>query len=226
MRVLEVVNIQLQWSDLDNLTIHPRPDLQARDKSLPHLSDILRKCALALNMYTDEDRDDDMPLMVLLGMGFEESAARLYKDMHWQPSPVRAGGVIGSMDALSPVSVPANTGLNFRSNITCACVDEFKYTGKSQRVKGAKTQLDGTVRDRDLKDIRGEWIWVHQGMGYINLLRRAEPELYGDLDLARFHICWKYGPYTYPMKERYVRYLVQFSQEDLDGNWSLIQANK
>lgn len=168
-------------------------------------------------MYTEEDRKDDMPLRVLLGLAFEESAARLYPKMHWQPGQIEWDGVIGSPDGISPIPF---------SDPQTHYIDEFKYTGKSQRVKGAKTQANGTVADKDLKDIRGEWLWMQQGMSYLNLLRLANVK-YRKIRLARFHICWKYGPYApFPYEERYMRYLVEFSDAELRGNWAMLQERK
>lgn len=215
MVLLETVEVKLEWSDLDRLTYHSRPEL-VRSPGV-HVSDLLRQTALRQNLYTEEDRQDDMPLRILLGLAFEESAARLYPTMHWQPGEVEHGGLAGSPDGLSILAqfdLPNN-----------AAVDEFKYTGKSMRRKGAPTQPNYTVLLEDLKDIREEWIWMHQGMSYVNLLRRMRIG-YDRMNLCRFHICWKYGAYVRPFTEIYMRYLVQFSEPELAGNWALLQLNK
>lgn len=210
MQVLEQVEVKLEWSDLDNLTYHTRNE-ERRVYEKVHVSDVLRSVAIRHGQYTNEDREDEMPLRILLGLAFEESAARLYEDMWWQPGQVEVDGVVGSPDGVTFPKVMA--------------VDEFKYTGKSMRKKGAKTQADGTVAAEDLKDIRGEWIWMQQGMSYVNLLRRIS-QLCKDLCSCRFHICWKYGWYTHPFTEVYMRYLVRFSEAELRGNWALLQSNK
>jgi hypothetical protein len=44
--------------------------------------------------------------------------------------------------------------------------------------------------------------------------------------LCRFHICWKYGNYTKPFTEKYVRYLVEFDDAELRGNWAMLQTYK
>jgi hypothetical protein len=212
MKLLEVVEINLQWSDLDSLTYHSRQETKRSGGE--HVSDVLkvlREYSIAKNMYTQEDREDDMPLRILLGLAFEESAARLYPLMNWQPGEAMSDDLIGSPDGLSVVE-----------DFNGICVDEFKYTGKSQRIKGRKPQPNGKLRAEDLKDIRQEWLWIQQGMAYINLLRRSEG--WEDLCMCRFHICWKMGDYTFPTTERYYRYLVQFEEAELRGNWAMMQA--
>jgi hypothetical protein len=202
VRVLEVVEVQTQWSDLANLTYHERHEM-TRNPGV-HVSDVLRYVAIKHKTYTEEDRDDDMPLRVLLGLAFEEAAARLYAGMIWQPGQVEVDGVTGSPDGLSVLDEGG-------------AVDEFKYTGKSQRVKGGNAD--------ELKDIRTEWMWMQQGMSYCNLLRRSK-KVFAGMKLCRFHICWKYGNYCFPLTETYVRYLIEFTEPELAGNWAMLQAYK
>jgi hypothetical protein len=207
MRVLEIVEVQLQWPDLENLTYHERPKM-TRNPGV-HVSDVLRHVAIKHKTYTEEDRDDDMPLRVLLGLAFEESAARLYAGMIWQPGQIEVDGVTGSPDGLSVLDVDGVGGMG--------AVDEFKYTGKSQRVKGGGAD--------ELKDIRTEWSWMQQGMSYLNLLRRSK-KVFAGMRLCRFHICWKYGNYVRPYAEKYMRYLVEFEEAELRGNWAMLQTYK
>lgn len=217
MQLLEVTEVQLQWDDLNNLTYHPRQ--QESRSGGEHVSDVLkvlREFAISKNMYTEEDKEDDMPLRILLGLAFEESAARLYPTMHWQPGEIEYAGLAGSPDGISP----GDTAV-YPDGI---CVDEFKYTGKSLRIKGRKPQPNGQIRQEDLKDIRSEFLWIHQGMTYINLLRRSGGDAFKKLNLCRFHICWKYGAYQYPMREVYIRYLVRFDEKELNGSWAMVQA--
>lgn len=236
MEVLEQVDIKLEWSDLANLTYHPRQD-EMRQAGITHVSDVIRHVAIQHGQFTNEDREDEMPLRILLGLAFEEAAARLYRDMHWQPGQLEWDGVVGSPDGSTiipyPHVVPWTTDNPFPLPQGywvggAPCVDEFKYTGKSQRIKGAKTRADGQVDPNDLKDIRTEWTWMQQGMAYVNLFRRVLPDLYeaAKMCLCRYHICWKYGDYRFPLTERYVRYLVRFTEAELRGNWAMLQAHK
>ena len=209
MKVLDIAEVSFNWDDLNNLTYHPRPE--ARRSGGLHVSDVLKYIALKLNMFKDADREDGMPLRILLGLGFEEQAARLYRGMKWQPGELELDRVYMSPDGLSFLP-----GLGY-------CVEEFKYTGKSMRVKGGRAD--------ELKDIRSEWMWMQQGMAYINGYRRrvnrASAANDTEMNLARFHICWKFGVYgEYPQTERYRRYLVKFTDAELKGNWDMILKHK
>lgn len=198
MKVLDVTEVKLEWSDLRTMTRHPEPE-PSRSAGV-HVSGVLKYVAKELAMFTAEDQDDEMPLRILLGLAFEEMAARLYPEMHWQPGEISRDGVIGSPD-----------GLSYLPEYGFMCVDEFKFTGKSQRVKGGK--------DGELKDIRSEWLWMQQCQSYLNLYRGHGVEMRH----ARLHICWKYGVYgEWPLTERYYRYLVEYEEAELDRNWAMM----
>lgn len=204
MELLEQTEIQLEWPDANKLCVHPYP---THKRSLGiHLSDILRKIAVSTGQLRDEDREDEMPIRVFLGMCWEQMAARLYSDMVWQPGEVKRDGIAGSPDGFTTQHCTMNP---FSTEEWI--IDEFKYTAKSLRVKGGGPD--------DLKDIRGEWLWMHQGMGYCNM-HPDRP------NKVRYHVCWAMGNYTFPIKERYVRYLVQFSKNELEGNWKMVVKNK
>lgn len=234
MKLLAATEIQLQWSDLNHLTYHPQP--QTTRSGGAHVSDVLkvlREYSISHNRYTEDDKEDEMPLRILLGLAFEEAAARLYPTMHWQPGEVAWDGLAGSPDGIDTVEYPHAIPWSNTSPFPlpdgywvggALCVDEFKYTGKSQRIKGRKP-VEGSkeLKLEDLKDIRTEWLWMQQGQAYINLLRRMLPDAFGSLSLCRFHVCWKFGAYQWPMRETYMRYLVQFSEEELRGNWALMK---
>src|SRR5262245_27067297 len=82
MKVLSQVEVKLEWSDLDEMVFHGRGS-GARSQGV-HVSGILKHIALKMNMFKEEDRQDEFPLRMLLGMGFEEQSARLH-DIWWQP---------------------------------------------------------------------------------------------------------------------------------------------
>jgi hypothetical protein len=44
------------------------------------------------------------------------------------------------------------------------------------------------------------------------------------LKYGRFHINWSCGNYTYPLTPRYMRYLVEFEEKELRGNWAMLVA--
>lgn len=209
MDILEQTEIQLEWPDTNKLCVHPYPT-HKRSGGI-HLSDILRKIAVSTGQLKDEDRDDEMPIRVFLGLAWEQMAARLYPNMIWQPSEVKRDGIAGSPDGYTYKGGLIEEPDGTRHQDGELIIDEFKYTGKSLRVKGGTPD--------QLKDIRGEWLWMHQGMGYCNM-HEYRP------DKVRYHVCWAMGNYTFPIKERYIRYLIQFSPNELEGNWKMVVKNK
>lgn len=215
MKVLQTTEVRLEWADLANLTYHAR-NSAARSTGNVHVSDVLRRVTRKLKLYTDEDREDDMPLRILLGLAFEESAARLYSGMWWQPGEFVLDDGIGCAVVGSPDGIEELPCFQYDpNNPTEWYVHEFKYTGKSMRVKGGKAD--------QLKDIRTEWFWMHQGMSYVNMLRAR------GLKSSRcwFHICWKFGVYgEWPQTERYYKYLVEFDDRDLEGNLIMLNTHK
>lgn len=215
MILLEQAEVRFEWVDFNSLHQHPTPDLH-RSPGL-HVSEIIRAVALqpSLALFTEEDRDDEAPLCVALGMGWEWIAARLYPEMNWQPGEVEREGIFGSPDGISLISGEFGKYILTDEPV----IDEFKFTGKSQRVKGAKPMPNGTLLAKDLKDIRTEWMWMQQGMSYCNM-HDLRPTV------ARFHICWSKGPYTYPMKGVYMRYLVKFEPHELIGNWEMLTGHR
>jgi hypothetical protein len=81
------------------------------------------------------------------------------------------------------------------------CLEEFKLTWKKIR-NGA--------------DFLDEWYWMHQGRGY----------LWGyGFTLCRWHVCFVNGDYrgSGPI---YMRYLVQFSDEEIAKTGKMLLANK
>jgi len=197
MRVLSQVEVKLEWSDLDAMVFHERGN-GARSEGV-HVSGILKHIALKMNMFKEEDKADEFPLRMLLGMGFEEQAARLYEDVWWQP---------GEYALFEDEDVPVYgwpDGIEEDGDEWI--VHEFKYTGKSMKGR---------------EDIRGEWLWMQQGMSYIGALRERGL----NSNKAMFHICWKYSDYKYPLTERYLRYLVGVEEKELMGNLMMLRAHR
>src|SRR5262245_14601126 len=206
MRVLSQVEVRLEWSDLNEMVFHERGN-GARSEGV-HVSGILKHIALKMNMFKEEDRADEFPLRMLLGMGFEEQAARLYENVWWQPGEY---AVFESEEEGVPVygwpdGLEENVDIDWKYGFEWF-VHEFKYTGKSMRGR---------------EDIRGEWLWMQQVMAYINMLRARGLKS----NKGVFHICWKYGDYKYPLMEKYVRYLVEFEEKELEGNLKMLRAHR
>lgn len=211
MKVLEQVQITLDWADMNNLTYHPRP--QHKRSPGVHLSQIIRHIAIKLGKLKDEDRNDEYPLVMFLGQAFEESAARLYPAMEWQPAELFRDDVYGSMDGKDTISeyTDLRTGVRTVFGGTGGgagggrrLIDEFKLTYTS-----AHTKLD----------IREQWMYLTQGLGYC-AMDADQPRL------IRYHRLFVCGNYRPPFPPQYWRTLVEVSEEEVEKNWSMIQKYK
>lgn len=216
MKLIEQVEVNLDWVDANNLHEHPYP-VHKRSVGKPHLSEILRDLAVKAGKLTDGDRDDSMPTAVLLGMGWEMAAARLYPEIWWQPPEIERDGVVGSRDGISyldleELGIPDPTG-----ELSGFCIEEFKYTKKSMRKPGGGPD--------DLKDINSEWLWTQQVLSYM-AMDDTNPD---PVRLVRFHVLWSRGNYDYKgggNKERYLRYLLRASDSEVESTWRMIMNHK
>lgn len=195
MRVVERTEVRFEWKDLENLTFHPEP--KHKRSSGVHVSQVIKHIAIKLGKLTEHDKDDEMPLIVLLGMAWECYCFRLYHDLTWQPGELKYQGVI-----MSPDAYPHDPKID---------LDECKYTTKSSRHRH-----DALIE---------EWMWMSQGMSYVKG-KQQRFKLKPRGGVVRYHICWGIGDYSRPIRPAYYRYVVQFSQPEIDQNWDLIQRYK
>jgi hypothetical protein len=200
--VIEQVELSLQRDDLRDLTIHPRV-IHPRSHGV-HVSGVIKVIAIRQKLLKDEDQIDDMPTVVLLGTVWEEAAARLYRDMVWQPGEVGLDGIYGSPDGSTPIDLEWYKLLGIHASINAGnrIVDEFKFTYKS---------------NRNRQDIRRERLWMMQVMAYLKMM---------GLTVARLHVLWACDNYVMPFRPKYIRYTVRFTQAELDRNWALLMKFK
>jgi hypothetical protein len=219
MKLLEQVEVKLDWLDANNLHEHPVPK-HKRSTNKIHVSEILRYIAVESKKLSDSDRDDEMPVCVLLGMGWEQACAKLYPNMFWQPGEVERDGIAGSPDGLSLneqkiiLKEPRRAIDCTAADIGDPIIEEFKYTKKSMRKPGGTPD--------EMKDICGEWLWMAQTLAYCKM-HEDQPRL------VRFHVLWSRGNYDYKSKgnvERYVRYLIRVENREVDANWNMILNHK
>jgi hypothetical protein len=207
MQILEQVEIKIDWPDINNLHNHPMI-VNKRSKGL-HVTDILRKIAIKNKILIERDIEEEFaPIRVLLGMGFEYICVKLYKDIIWQPGELTKDGIIGSPDGYSRIN-SAIIGAVKNEFV----LDEFKFTAKSLREKGG---------DKDsIRDITKDWLWRNQVLCYL-AMHPDKPSL------VRWHICYARGNYDWAdiLMERYVRYLVRFSEAEILGAWNMIKKYK
>ena len=82
-------------------------------------------------------------------------------------------------------------------------IDEFKFTHLSCRTK--------TIADM--------WMYLTQGQAYC-AMHKDRPRL------VRYHILHACGDYARPFKEKYMRYLCEFTETEIEACWRMIVAHK
>lgn len=222
MKVIDITRINFEWTDLHHLHYHPQPT-HTRSKNILHVSGIIEVIARKMKWLTKEDQDDEMPLVVLMGLAFEEMAARLYPHMIWQPGEVKRDGVVGSPDGFSEDIVDLPDDDDCDSALT-PIIDEFKSTYKSLRTRGGLDGSNGSITD--------ERMWMTQIMSYLGMDKRQWSS--GKVGVgslrerlwARLHVCWVCGDYSYPIQPIYLRYLIRFGRAEVENNWRLMMRYK
>ncbi len=202
MKLLDATEIKLERLDLPRMHQHPWVKYEVTEGTVG-VASIIRAIAVQIGKFTKDDASDEIPLRMIVGMGWEAMCAQLYPTMQSQPGALELDGISGHPDGISTL------GSRY-------LIDEFKYTAKSLRVPGGK--------EDQWKDIRDEWIWQVQVMAYCYMLGQQYGEL---VNLGRLHICWAMGNYTkHTLDERYMRYLVEYDEDELERNWKMLIDNK
>ena len=196
-KLLDITEVKLDWSDLNSRVEHTRPAVK-RSRGV-HVSGVLKYVAEELKILKprEEDEIDEMPMVVAAGFAMEGLLAGLYADMHWQPGEVKRSGIVGSLDGQNRLIIAGKTRL---------VIEEFKLTYKSLRTRGGDAILN-------------EWLWMEQCKAYCNM------HVYRPVH-ARLHVWFACGDYVYPLKPRYMRYLIEFSDGELSNNWAMMMRFK
>lgn len=204
MRILETCEMKLEPTDLNKMRYHLPPSEYDMLPGHVGVATILKYIAVQRNMFTVDDEQDEVPLEMLMGMGWEMACAQLYPDLNWQPGVYGMDLVQGHPDGLS------TNVLGFKY-----CNEEWKWTTKSLRKRGGK--------EDDLKDVLQEWLWMEQQKAYCALwsYHLGEPVLH-----SRLHVCWSRGVYMWPHKPRYFRYLIEFTESELRATWGMLVEHR
>ncbi|HEX6825452.1 MAG TPA: hypothetical protein VF077_03965 [Nitrospiraceae bacterium] len=204
MKVLSVHEEKIEWTDVDR-EVATAPDRVKRAPGI-HLSGILRELQIEAGLLQvkengkwvgdTEDDDEVFPLRMAMGMAWEAWIAARYHDMYWQPGGFEVDGIHGSPDGLTP-----HDSFDESLNIGNTVVEEFKLTWLSYRER--------------IQDVT-KWIW--QGMGYCKMVGTV---------YCRFNILYVNGDYRIrPYAPKYMRYLCEFSQAEIDRYWKMVVKNK
>ncbi len=167
--LLEEKEIILEWTDLDKRVSKTKAARGPRSSGI-HLSGIIRP-TLEIAGYLDiYDQSEDMPLVVMLGMFFEEGIVTLYPDMIWQPGEVVKDGIVGSPDGLTE-GPPLQ-------------LEEFKFTTKSQYTRQGELILQ-------------EKLWMWQLSGYCHMMGITQARLHVFWSRGNYREKWFPVYYTY-----------------------------
>lgn len=138
----------------------------------------------------------DFPLVMAMGMAWEDWLSRQYPDMLYHIGELSLDGI-----SMSPDGVTVDMEMD--PTLGMGIVEEFKFTYKSSR-----------------KPIEEQWMWLAQVKAYCKALPTLCARLHvlhanGDYDYAR--------PGLPP---QYIVHSLQFTQRELDSNWNMLVKEK
>lgn len=137
--VTRVDEIKLDWTDISGRCVHSTRDTETRAAGV-HLSGIIRKIAVAKGILRrGQQREEEFPLRMAMGMAWEAWVVGLYPDTVWQPGELELDGISGNPDGYS---VHDDEPM----------IEEFKLTWKKRKI-----------------DVLDEWMWLTQMVGYCKM---------------------------------------------------------
>lgn len=211
--------VKMDWADIQQSEQEAaRIGLQAsqpspRSKGI-HLSGVLRYIAISTGALkgkvggvvstSGEVDEESMPIRMALGMAWERWVAGLYPEMEWQPGEVELDGIVGSPDGFTYDASIAGDVARRMGVDSPLVVEEFKCTWKSSFHPFLSKKND---------------LWMWQGMGYAHMMGTR---------WVRWHAMYVNGDYRVGGcgEPTYKKYLVEFSQNELEGNWRRVMMNK
>ena len=202
-RVVEETEVRIEWADIESRVTHERP---AKYKRTPgkHLSSVLRYIATTAGILKGVDpktgkwKGDTT-------LDEDEMPLRMALGMAWEDWAVGLYPEMvwqpGEIERDNVYGTPDGLSAITLGNLEI-CIDEFKCTWKSSHQR----------------PILGEWMWMNQGMGYCAMSQM-------DIRYVRYHVMYVCGNYR-PPAPSYMRYLVEYSQQEIDRTWALVMRNK
>ena len=168
---------------------------------------------------TVEDRDDEMPLRMAMGMAWEDWAVGLWPDMEWQPGELCRDGIYGSPDGRSILRLCLKCGTPATEKmrefeLECPCGGEIRGTPVIEEFKM-------TYKSAFTHPILNETLWLYQGGGYCAMTQPPDSPMvtgYLPTEYVRLHINWLNGTYR-PPSPVYATYLIRFEKEWTERLW-------
>lgn len=173
-----------------------------------HVSGIIRCLATELGILTPdvteelslsdvrEIKDPTAILRILLGLAWEEKYISLIGDVDDHPREMELQGVYMTHDG---ESVSCVLGCN---HYMLVC-HEVKCTWKSARTVASALEQ--------------QHMWMWQIKAYCKALNTR---------FAMLHVLFVCGDYSYPIKPTLRKWLLEFTQEEIDQNWEMLMQYK
>lgn len=204
-KLLEETVVEFEIADLLRRRPLKRPATVPARAAGVHVSGVLRYCATAAGILKPGDELEELlPLRMAIGIAVEEFIASMYPEWRWQPGEVVMDGIAMNSDGIGSRRVIRTTlKPTIKTIIKESLIEECKATWKSSNSRRGPAFLS-------------EWMWMQQGAAYCHG--------YGPR-LVRWHVVYMNGDYR-ASGPQYIRYLVQFSDEEIRQSWAMIMANK
>jgi len=202
-KLLEETVVEFEIADLLKRRPLKRPAVQAERAAGVHVSGVLKYCATAAGILKPgEGLEELLPLRMAIGIAVEEFIASMYPEWRWQPGERTIDGISMNCDGISNLQTLVEAGPKRNINGSYRSLEECKATWKSSYARRGTDFLD-------------EWMWIWQGAAYCHG--------YGPR-LVRWHVVYVNGDYR-NSGPQYIRYLVQFSDEEIAQTWKMITSN-
>lgn len=190
-----------------------------------HLSSLIR-CIAMENGYLEAEADEEFSIMDrdIRGLNLPpEAIARICMGLAWEqfyietqlpevidhPGEIEFDGVYMTPDGEELASIFIDTRNRYTPKI-----HEIKHTSKSMNTVGFWPAMtyDTSVHG-SLGPVGTQWMWLAQLKGYC----KAKGTRY-----AALHVLFSNGDYSWPQRPYPARYDIEFTQEELDENWALL----
>lgn len=149
--------------------------------------------------------DEDSQLRMAIGMAWDEWYIPRIPNVVPHPGELCVDGVYMTPDGESVDVILTDHGSRH-----VFALHEVKTTSKSIKTVAPRL-VTGDMNDP--ADLETQLMWLWQVLAYCKGMKTL---------LAYLHVLFLYGDYTYPMRPRLLCWRLQFTQEEVDYNWSLL----
>lgn len=172
-----------------------------------HVQSVNRALGIAAGRLSDSDddsfpfermTDEVYPLMMALGVGWEELRASMYPEerLIWQPGELERDGIYGTPDGLILNQQPLVGG--------CYDVGWDPYEPEDWECKQTTKKV---------QSIKECWLYLKQGLSYYAM---------GGPRRTRYEICWVLGDYSKPYQPIATSTLVEFTEQEREAWWKIV----